>query len=151
MGIYSHTGMLDAALNALMSATDLFYLLTGDPAEYGDIGSGECQIMSVWSTPVGAFSDIFNGSLSEPPDIEAEGYVDSGYDNSGRAIQITKVVINSVDIDGFPSMLVLCNMTDILYKTTISGVQLTEGEPIVIDSWNILIHEPTASESVTVT
>ena len=151
MGIYSYTGMLDDALNALMSATDVFYLLTGDPEEYGDIDSGECQILSVWSKPIGAFSDIFNGSLSEPPDIEAEGYVDSGYDNSGRAIQITKVVINSVDIDGFPSMLVLCNMTDILYKTTISGVQLTEGEPIVIDSWNILIHEPTVSEIITTT
>ena len=141
MGKWSYADMLDAALSALTGGTSIFYLLTGDPEEYGDIDSGNCQILSSWSKGSNSFSSIFNGSAGGPPDEEPEEEVE--YDNTGRGIQIARVAIGSVDIDGSPSIIALCSLSDLLYKTTVSGATLTAGDPLVIDAWNIIIHEPT--------
>jgi len=141
MGKWSYAGMLDACLGALTGATEVFYLLTGDPEEYGDISLEGCQILSSWRSNNYSFSSIFNGSAGGPPDEEPEEEVE--YDNTGRGVQIARVAIGSVDIDGSPSIIALCSLSDLLYKTTVSGTGLVAGDPLVIDAWNIIIHEPT--------
>ena len=113
MGKWSYAGMLDASLSALTGATEIFYLLTGDPAEYGDIGSGGCQILSSWSKGSDSFSSIYTGSAGPPADDEEESEEEAEYDNSGRGVKVKRVAIGSVDIDGSPSIIALCNTSEL--------------------------------------
>lgn len=150
MGKWSCAEMLDAALDYIVDNADSLFLCAGDPDEYGDIDNPGYEVMW-WGPDTLAmentvFSAYFDGDLTEPPEDTStrhDGHEDYEYGNTGRAMQVAAQAISSLDVGGFPTTMIIVSMSEMLYKTTISGSSYEAGDPILIDWWNILIHEPT--------
>ena len=119
-----HNDVLDAALNYIKNNANLETVCTSQPTTYAE-ASANYKLADVV---------IDSADFSGP----ADG------DTSGRKIQVNQQATITVDSSGSAQHVALCATGDskLLYVTTCTAQQLTQGNTVTIPAWDIEIADP---------
>lgn len=117
-----HDNVLDAALNYLKNNVVLETVCTSQPTSYAE-ASATYKLADV-AVDSADFSGPANG------------------DSSGRKIQVNQQATITVDSSGSAQHVALCSSDTLLYVTTCTAQQLTQGNTVTIPAWDIEIADP---------
>jgi len=117
-----HDNVLDAALNYLKNNVVLETVCTSQPTSYAE-ASSTYKLADV-AVDSADFSGPANG------------------DSSGRKIQVNQQATITVDSSGSAQHVALCSSDTLLYVTTCTAQQLTQGNTVTIPAWDIEIADP---------
>lgn len=121
MGKVVHNDVLDAALNEIATATEM-YLCTAEPTSRAN-----ADATSVIPAHTMAGGDYTN----------ADG------DTNGRKVTVAAQNSLTADATGTVTHVALCDASTLLYVTTCTSQAVTSGNTVNIGAWDVEIADPT--------
>jgi hypothetical protein len=120
MGKLVHNDVLDAALNEIATATEL-YICTAEPTSRANADS--ISVIAAHTLTGGDFTN-------------ADG------DTSGRKVTISAQNGLTADAAGTANHIALCDSSDLLYVTTFTGTVVAISDTINVGSWKAELADP---------
>lgn len=120
MGKLVHNDVLDAALDEIATATEI-YLCTSEPANRAGADSA---------------------SLIPAHTMTGGDYTNADGDTSGRKVTVAAQNGLTADATGTATHVALCDSSVLLYVTTCTSQSVTSGNTVNIAAWDIEILDP---------